>query len=66
MEEVGSKFSEFEHKPTYYSVHRQWIFPRETAVEDIHNILKSVYNDVQSEEQITFADGQRGEQATLF
>ena len=52
-EAVESKFSEFEYKPTYYLPHRQWIFPGETAVEDIHNILKSVYNDVQSEEQAT-------------
>ena len=61
-----SKFSEFDNKPVYYPVHQQWIFPRGTTVENLSDILESVYNDVQSEEQITFPDGQPAEQATLF
>ena len=59
-----SKFSEF--KPAYYPVHRQWVFPRGTTVENLRDILESVYNDVQREEQITLLDGRRGEQVTLF
>ena len=61
-----SKFSKFEHKPTYYPPHRQWVFPRDATVEELRDIFESVYNDVQSEESITFPDGRRGEQATLF
>ena len=61
-----SKFSEFDNKPVYYPVHQQWIFPRGATVENFSDILESVYNDVQSKEQITFPDGQPAEQATLF
>ena len=61
-----SKFSEFDNKPVYYPVHQQWVFPRGATVENLSDILESVYNDVQSEEQITFPDGQPAEQATLF
>ena len=46
-----SKFSKFE--PTYYPPHEQWIFPREVRVENLRDILESVYNDVQSKEQST-------------
>ena len=43
-----SKFSEF--KPAYYPRQGQWVFPRGTTVENLRDILESVYNDVQSEE----------------
>ena len=61
-----SMFSECEHKPTYYRPHKQWIFPQEATVEELRNIFESVYNDVQSEEQITFPDGHPAEQVSLF
>ena len=59
-----SKFSEFE--PTYYPPHEQWIFPREATVEELRGIFESVYNDIQSEEQITLPDGWSEEQVSLF
>ena len=43
-----SKFSEF--KPAYYPRQGQWVFPRGTTVENLRDILESIYNDVQSEE----------------
>ena len=46
-----SKFSKFE--PTYYPSHGQWVFPRGVTVENLSDILESVYNDVQTKEQIT-------------
>ena len=48
----GSKFSEFE--PTYSPPHEQWIFPRGVTVENLSDILESVYNDVRGGEQIDF------------
>ncbi len=65
--EVGeSKFSELEHsKPVYYSVHHQWVFPRETKVEEIGEILESIYDDVQRKDQIVLPDDQIAEQLTL-
>ena len=51
-EEDESKFSECEHRPTYYPPHRQWLFPREATVEELRDIFESIYNDVQSEEQV--------------
>ena len=42
-----SKFSELEHnKPVYYPVHHQWVFPRGTTVENMSEVLESVYHDV--------------------
>ena len=61
-ETLESKFSELKHKPTYYPVHRQWVFPREATVENLRDILECFYNGVQSEEQI----GQIGVQTALF
>ena len=55
-ETLESKFSELEHKPTYYPVHRQWVFPRETTVEELQDILESIYNDIQGEEQTVVLD----------
>ena len=46
------KFSECEHKPTYYPPHGQWLFPREATVEELRDIFESTYNDIQSEEQV--------------
>ena len=48
-----SKFSKFDNKPVYYPVHQQWVFPRGTTVENLSDILGSVYDDVQSGEQST-------------
>ena len=46
-----SKFSELEHnKPVYYPVHHQWVFPRGTTVENMSEVLESVYHDVAIEE----------------
>lgn len=58
-----SKFSNLDHKPVYYDVHQQWVFPREIKVEDISDVLDSVYDDVQNEKQ---TDGPRAEQVSLF
>lgn len=41
------KFSECEHKPTYYR-QRQWVFPREATVEELRDIFETIYNDVQN------------------
>ena len=57
-----SKFSKFDNKPVYYPVHQQWVFPRGATVENLSDILESVYDDIQSEEQ----NGRRGEQMPLF
>ena len=59
-----SKFSKFE--PTYYPPHEQWVFPRKATVEELRGIFKSVYNDVQNEEQITLPDGWSKQQVSLF
>ena len=48
-----SKFSEFDNKPVYYPVHQQWVFPRGATVENLSDILESVYNDVHNEEQFS-------------
>ena len=48
-----SKFSDTEHKPTYYPVHNQWVFPRRTRVKDIKDVLEKFYNDTQTY-QLTF------------
>ena len=61
-----SKFSEFDNKPVYYPVHQQWVFPRGVTVENLSDILESVYNDVQTEEQITSPDGHILKQVLLF
>ena len=61
-----SKFSEFDNKPVYYPVHQQWVFPRGVTVENLSDILESVYNDVQTEAQITSSDGHILEQVLLF
>ena len=47
-----SKFSKSKHQPAYYPPHRQWLFPREATVEELRDIFESIYNDVQSEEQV--------------
>ena len=46
-----SKFSEFDNKPVYYPVHQQWVFPRGATVENLSDILESVYSNVHNEEQ---------------
>ena len=43
-----SKFSELEYRPTYYSLHRQWVFPGEATVEELCGVFESVYNDVRA------------------
>lgn len=61
-----SKFSEFDNKPVHYPVHQQWVFPREVTVEDLSEILESVYNDVQSEEGTGLPNGWSEKQLSLF
>lgn len=41
-----SKFSELKYKPTYYPLHKQWVFPREATVKELRDIFESVYDDV--------------------
>ena len=43
-----SKFSEFQDEPIYYPVHRQWVFPRKTTVEELRDILEVIYNEVRA------------------
>ena len=57
----ASKFSELEHKPTYYPRHKQWLFPREATVEELRDIFESIYNDVQNQMQMIFPNDQSEE-----
>lgn len=50
-EALESKFSKLEHKPTYYPRHKQWVFPREVSVENLHEILECAYTNSLNEEQ---------------
>ena len=43
-----SKFSGFQDEPIYYPVHRQWVFPRKTTVEELRDILEFIYNEVRA------------------
>lgn len=49
---LESNFSKLEHKPSYYSRHRQWVFPREATVKDIHEILENAYTNSWNGEQL--------------
>ena len=49
-----SKFSELEYKPTYYSQHGQWIFPREATVEELRDILESIHDEVRAGQTLFF------------
>ena len=49
-----SKFSELKYEPTYYPQHKQWVFPRETTVEELRDIFESVYNDVRAGQTLFF------------
>ena len=43
-----SKFSELKDKPTYYPVHKRWVFQREATVEELRDIFETVYYDVRA------------------
>ena len=43
-----SNFSELEYKPTYYPVHKQWVFPRKATVEELRDIFEFVYHNVRA------------------
>lgn len=51
-ETLESEFSELDHKPTYYPIHRQWVFPRNTTVNSVSEVLEAVYEKVRSGQQI--------------
>ena len=66
-ETLESEFSELARRPTYYSGHRQWVFPRGTTVEEIQDILESIYNNVLREDQlVVLDDGRIGIQGAFF
>lgn len=64
-EEDKLKYSVSKHEPTYYSPHNQWLFPKDTKVDDICKILESVYDDTLRRDKTIVPDGQIMEQLTL-
>ena len=52
-ESMESEFSQLECVPTYYSLHKQWVFPRGVTVEELRETFKSISSDHWKWEQAT-------------
>ena len=50
-ETLESEFSKLDRKPSYYPVHRQWVFPRNTTVDSVREVLEAVYEKVRGGQQ---------------